>query len=101
MLRSRPLAVPLVLSRVRSLASLASLAPECLGKLGLSDDRFGLFAREGAEGFRADGPVTCELEDDAIRSLVVGRLEDLDDVLAAERHVDVDELPAAVLDDRV
>jgi hypothetical protein len=30
-----------------------------------------------------------------------GRLEDLDDVVAAERDVDVDELPAAVLDDGV
>jgi hypothetical protein len=43
--------------------------------------------------------VPLELHQDLGRSVVVGRLEDLDHVVAPERHVDTDELPAGLLDD--
>jgi len=39
-----------------------------------------------------------KLRDDLERGLVVGGLEDLDHVVAAERHPDADELPAGLLD---
>ena len=36
-------------------------------------------------------------DEDLVRRLVVGRLEDLDDVVAAERHVRVEQPAAALL----
>ena len=45
--------------------------------------------------------MTCRAADgqeDLVRGLVVGRLEDLDDVVAAEGHVRVDEAAAPRLD---
>jgi hypothetical protein len=44
-------------------------------------------------------PEPLELHQDLDRDRVVGRLEDLDDVVAAERHIDADELAAGRLDD--
>ena len=43
-------------------------------------------------------PWRLEPRHDLERGLVVGRLEDLDDVVAAERHPDADELAAGLLD---
>ena len=62
------------------------------------DDPLGLFARERAEGLRCHLAVLGDLDEDLVRGLVVGRLEDLDDVVAPERHVGVDEPAAAGLD---
>src|SRR5581483_8781168 len=62
------------------------------------DDGFGLFAREGAERLRRLGAVAAEARHDLERRVVVGSLEDLDDVVAAERHPDADELAARLLD---
>ena len=45
------------------------------------------------------GPVPLELQDDLSRGLVVGRLEDLDHVVAPERDVDADEAAAGLADD--
>src|SRR5947207_169063 len=68
------------------------------GALKPTDDLLGLVASEGAEGLGVLGAVALELQDDLGRRLVVGRLEDLDDVVAAERHVDADELAAGLGD---
>ena len=45
--------------------------------------------------FRA---VALELHQDLDGDFVVGRLEDLDDVVPSQRHVDADEAPAGLLD---
>jgi len=45
------------------------------------------------------GAVSLELQDDLRGGLVVGRLEDLDHVVAPERDVDADEAAAGVADD--
>src|ERR671938_550462 len=62
------------------------------------DDVLGLLAREGPERLGLLGAVSLELHQDLDRDLVVGRLEDLDDVVAAERDVDADQRPARLLD---
>src|SRR5205085_10393181 len=59
--------------------------------LDLADDLFGFVASEGAQRFRVLGAVALQLHDDLGRGLVVGCLEDLDHVVAAERDVDADE----------
>src|SRR5437868_625973 len=43
--------------------------------------------------------MALELQDDLGRGFVVGRLEDLDDVISAERDVDADEAAAGPGDD--
>ena len=43
-----------------------------------------------AQGLGVLGAVALELHQDLGGVVVVGRLEDLDDVVAAERHVDAD-----------
>src|SRR5919204_4151355 len=78
-------------SRRRSRASRAALK--------LPDDLFGLRAREGSERLRVLGAVALQLHQDLRRRLVVWRLEDLDDVVAAERHVDADEAAPGLGDD--
>ena len=63
-----------------------------------ADDRFGLVAGEAAERLGRDAAVPHDREEDLGGGLVVGRLEDLDQVVAAEGHERVDELAAALLD---
>ena len=55
------------------------------------DDVLGLLAGEGAQRLRVLGAVAVELHQDLDRDVVVGRLEDLDHVVATERDVDADE----------
>src|SRR5712691_7882907 len=64
-----------------------------------ADDLLGFLARERAQSLRVLGAETLEFEEDLDGELVVGGLEDLDDVVAAEGHVHADEAPARVLDD--
>src|SRR5437016_5621283 len=64
----------------------------------LADDPFRLLARERAQRLGLLAAGCAELCDDLERDLVVGRLEHLDDVVAAERHPNADELPARLLD---
>ena len=67
-------------------------------RLDVLDDRLGLVAAEAAEGLRVDASVLRDGEEDLVGGLVVGRVEDLDQVVAAERDVRVDQLPAALAD---
>src|SRR5437763_14468055 len=76
----------------------SSSAPRSCRRLEPADDRLGLVAREGAKGLGVLGAVALELQDDLGRGLVVRGLEDLDDVVAAERDVDADELAAGLGD---
>src|SRR5262249_44125853 len=64
----------------------------------LLDDAFGLFLRERAQGLGLLGAVAAQPGHDLERRLVVRRLEDLDDVVAAQRHPDPHEPPAGLLD---
>ena len=77
----------------------ACLSPSTgLQPLELANDFFRFFARERAEGLRVLGAIALELEHDLHRKVVVRRAEDLDDVIAPERHVDADQLPSRVFD---
>src|SRR5437588_12359007 len=67
--------------------------------LELADDLLRLFTRERTQRLGVLGAVAVELHQDLDRDLVVGSLEDLDDVVAAERDVDADQLAARVRDD--
>ena len=56
-------------------------------------------SRVNARSVSVWSPPKCwRLRDDLERDLVVGRLEHLDDVVAAERHPDADERSARLLD---
>src|SRR5439155_8447993 len=63
-----------------------------------ADDLLRFLARERAQRLGVLRAVALELHHDLDRDLVVGCLEDLDDVVAPERDVDADELPAGLLD---
>src|SRR5262249_59289549 len=56
-------------------------------------------AGEGLPGLGGLGAEALELHQDLDGRLVVRRVEDLDDVVAAERHVHADELAACLVDD--
>src|SRR5262249_25525038 len=56
-------------------------------------------ARERAQRLGVLGPVALQLQQDLGGGVVVGRLEDLDHVVAPKRHVDADERAAGLLDD--
>src|SRR5947209_3092683 len=64
----------------------------------LLDDVFRLVAGERSERLGLLRAVVAELRDDLERRVVVRSLEDLDHVVAAERHPDADELSARLLD---
>src|SRR5438270_4913624 len=68
------------------------------GALELADDLLGLLTRERAERLGLLAALRLQPRDDLERDLVVRRLEHLDDVVAAERHPDADELAARLLD---
>src|SRR5207248_8692483 len=85
---------PLPRRRTRAARQRPTLRPSSQ----LADDLFGLVARERAQRLRVLAAGLAELRHDLERGLVVGRLEHLDDVVAAERHPDADELPAGLLD---
>src|SRR5262249_6747558 len=65
----------------------------------LADDLLRFLARERAQRLGVLGAVAVQLHQDLDRDVVVGRLEDLHDVVAAERHVHTDQLAAGVGDD--
>src|SRR5262245_10238058 len=62
------------------------------------DDVLRLVPREGPERLGRDISVLRDADQDLGRSLVVRGLEDLDDVVTAERDEDVDEAAPALLD---
>src|SRR5205823_11987530 len=64
----------------------------------LLDDAFRLVAGECAERLGLLRAVVAELRDDLERRVIVRSLEDLDHVVATERHLDADELSARLLD---
>src|SRR5579864_7262657 len=66
--------------------------------LELLDDLLGLVAGERAQCLGLLAAAGAELRHDLERDLVVRGLEDLDDVVAPERHPHADELPARLLD---
>src|SRR6185437_14247530 len=76
--------------------------PGCSGRKRhdseLLDDVLRLLAGERAQRLRLLSSVVAELRDDLEGRVVVGRLEDLDHVVAPQRHPDADELPAGLLD---
>ena len=57
-----------------------------------------LVARECPQGLRRPAAVLLQLRDDLEGDRIIGRLEDLHDVVLAERDVDADELAACALD---
>src|SRR5262245_45934613 len=65
----------------------------------LADDLLCLFARERSQRLGVLGAVAVELHQDLDRDVVVGRLEDLDHVVAAERDVHAHERSAGLGDD--
>src|SRR6266516_6101740 len=66
--------------------------------LELLDDVLSLVTGECPQRLGLHGAVVAELRHDLERRVVVGSLEDLDDVVAAERHPDAHQLPARILD---
>src|SRR4029079_13930792 len=59
---------------------------------------FGLVARERAQRLGLLGAVVAELRDDLERGVVVGGLEDLHHVVAAQSHPDTAKPPTGFLD---
>src|SRR3954463_2824610 len=80
----------------------AGSGPPRLGlrlRLQASDDLLGFFAREGPQGLGVLRAETLQLHQDLDRELVVGRLEDLDDVVTAHRDEQADERASRLVDD--